>query len=267
MISTTIIGRLAGVLTLSIALQMSAMAAEDTALGIMQKSAAAIKLKDSVFKATFTLVNRDGSTRIRQTSAYTRLQGDGTDNMRLVRFLAPADIKGTATLLIEHTASDDDMWIYLPALGKVRRLSASNKKDSFVGTDFSYGDVIGYKPEEWSHRQLREESEGSQPCYVIESLPGTDAVKQNSGQSKRVTWVRKDNFVAIKSEAWDTSGQLARRITLSDVRPVGSNGRWQAMVSEAQNLLTEHKTTIKYEEFQVDQNVPEKMFNPRELDR
>jgi uncharacterized protein len=234
---------------------------------VMQKNLAATKVRDSVGDATFTLTNKDGVSRVRRTRGYTRLQPNGADNMRLVRFVAPADIKGTATLLIEHANADDDMWIYLPALGKVRRLSASNKKDSFIGTDFSYGDVIGYKAEEWNHRLVREDALDGAAVYVIESVPASDTVRQNTGYSKRLSWVRKDNFVASRIEFWDTANQPLKRIVASDIRQVGGNGRWQPMLTEAENLQTGHRTSIRFENFQADQNVPESMFTAKELEK
>lgn len=236
-------------------------------LVIMQKNLAATKVRDSTTNATFTLANKEGSTRVRKTIGYTRLQTNGNDNMRLVRFQSPADIKGTAILLLEHADADDDMWIYLPALRKVRRLSASNKKDSFVGTDFSYGDVIGYKPEEWTHRLVKEEIIDGAACYVIESIPANDTVRQNSGYSKRLSWISKDNYVAERVEFWDLADQPLKRITASDIHQVGKNGRWQPMLSEAENLQTGHRTTIRLDDFKADQNVAENLFTLRELDK
>lgn len=235
-------------------------------MAIMQKNLAATKVKDSIADATFTLTNKDGASRVRKTHGYTRLQANGNDNMRVVRFLSPADIKGTATLLIEHANADDDMWIYLPALGKVRRLSASNKKDSFFGTDLSYGDVIGYKTEEWIHKLVKEEDLDGAATYVIESAPANDTVRQNSGYGKRLSWVRKDNFVAARIDLWDLSERPLKRIVFKDIRQVGGNGRWQPMLTEAENLQTGHRTTIRFEQFQADQNVPESMFKAKELE-
>lgn len=263
--------QLAGVLLLGSGalLMVSRMAHAETLspLAIMQKNLAATKVKDSIANATFTLTNKEGASRVRKTHGYTRLQSNGVDNMRLVRFLSPADVKGTVTLLIEHANADDDMWIYLPALGKVRRLSAANKKDSFVGTDFSYGDVIGYKPEEWNHKLVKEESIDGTACYVIESIPANDTVRQHSGYSKRLSWVRKDNFVAARTEFWDQANQLLKRIVFHNIRQVGSNGRWQPMLAEAENLQTGHRTTIQFENFQADQGVAESLFTPRELEK
>ncbi|PYM03363.1 MAG: RND transporter, partial [Candidatus Rokuibacteriota bacterium] len=126
-------------------------AADPTAKEIMEKNFVVSKFVDSTSDATFTLINKTGQERVRKTFGTSKLQPNGIDNRRMVRFLSPPDVKGTVTLLVEHSDTDDDIWIYLPALKKVRRLVASNKKDSFVGTDFSYGDVIGHKVEEWGH--------------------------------------------------------------------------------------------------------------------
>ena len=207
------------------------------------------------------------TSRVRKTTGLTRLQDNGSDSMRLVRFLAPADIRGTATLLIEHARSDDDMWIYLPALGKVRRLSASNKRDSFFGTDFSYGDIIGHKASDWTHRLVREETIADAASYVIESTPVSDAVRQNTGYSKRLSWVRKEDFVAARVDFWDVAGQPLKRIDSSDIRRVGSNVRYQPMLSMAENLQTGHRTTIRFEEFAADQNVAADHFTPQRLER
>jgi hypothetical protein len=125
--------------------------ADPPAEQIMRNSLLSTKMLDSTTRSTFRLINAAGQQRIRETDGQTKLIAGTTDNRRLVNFLSPADVRGTKTLLIEHSAADDDIWIYLPAMKKVRRLVASNKKDSFAGTDFSYGDVIGHKVEDWNH--------------------------------------------------------------------------------------------------------------------
>jgi hypothetical protein len=159
--------------------------ADPPAEEIMQKNLLATKVPDSTTRSTFRLINAAGQQRIRETDGQTKLIAATTDNRRLVNFLSPADVRGTKTLLIEHSAADDDIWIYLPAMKKVRRLVSSNKKDSFVGTDFSYGDVIGHKVEDWNHRLLRQEKVDGRDCYVVESNPRRPEVADNTGYSKR----------------------------------------------------------------------------------
>ncbi|MDB5956951.1 efflux RND transporter permease subunit [Ramlibacter sp.] len=241
--------------------------AETDEAALMQKSVDAIKVRDSDSSATFTLTNRNGESRRRTTSSYTKLQPNGSDNMRLVKFLSPSDINGTATLMVEHADRDDDLWVYLPALKKVRRLAAANKKDSFVGTDFSYGDMIGFKVGEWTHRLVREEQVDGVPCDVIESLPKQESVKTDSGYSRRLTWVRKDTFVAVQIDVWDVAGQPLKRMTFADLKPAGSAGKWQAMRMSAANLQTGHSTVIEYTKFEADRGIGNEYFSPRSLEQ
>ena len=151
-------------LTFALGLQPGSVRGADlTAEEIMKKNFVSTKVLDSVSDATFRLINKNGQERVRKTFGTTKLEPNGVDNMRMVRFLSPPDVKGTVTLLIEHSGKDDDIWIYLPALKKVRRLVSSNKKDSFVGTDFTYEDVIGQKVEDWNHSLVKEEACGPAP--------------------------------------------------------------------------------------------------------
>lgn len=241
--------------------------ADFTAERIMEKNFVASKVTDSVSDATFTLINKDGQERVRKTFGTTKLQPNGIDNMRMVRFTSPPDIKGTVTLLVEHSDKDDDIWVYLPALKKVRRLVSSNKKDSFVGTDFSYGDVIGYKVAEWEHRLLPDETIDGHACYVIESTPKSDTVKGNSGYSKRKTWIAKESFVALQGEIWDLSGQPLKTFAAADVKAVDpARGRWQPMRLEAKNTQTGHKTVIRFEGFKANQGVKDEFFTTRYME-
>lgn len=245
-----------------------ASAAEINLPEIVQKSLAVNKVLDSTSDATFTLISKTGQERVRKTYGVSKLQANGEDNMRMTRFMAPADIKGTVSLLKEHSAGDDDIWIYLPALKKVRRLVSSNKKDSFVGTDFSYGDVIGHKTAEWNYKLLREEIEDGAPCYVIEATPKSDAVRDNSGYAKRVTWVRKDNFFAIKGELWDETMQPVKTFHMTELQEVDAiRHKWQAMRLEAKNLQTNHQTVIHFENFKVNQKVRDEFFTTRYMEK
>ncbi|MEJ8838044.1 outer membrane lipoprotein-sorting protein [Ramlibacter sp. AN1133] len=234
---------------------------------VMERNAAVFKVADSVSDATFTLVNKSGQERVRKTASATKLQANGVDNMRLTRFTAPADVKDTVTLMIENSAKDDDIWVYLPALKKVRRLVASNKKDSFVGTDFSYADVIGYKVSEWNYKLLREDTLDGQPVYVVEALPKTAAVRSDTGYGRRTDWIRKDNLMTVKSELLDTGEQPLKTIVFSELRLVDAGrGKWQAMQMEASNVQTGHRTVIRVENFKANQNVKDELFTPRYME-
>lgn len=239
-----------------------------TPVEIMEKNFVATKYPDSTSETTMTLTNKAGKQRVRKTFGTTKLEPNGVDNMRMTRFLEPADVKGTVSLLIEHSEKDDDIWIYLPSVKKVRRLVSSNKKDSFVGTDFSYGDVIGHKVKEWDHKLVKEEEVDGKPCYVIESTPKDASIKANTGYSKRVGWIEKDNFVTLKGVLYDEAGELlkeAKFTNYTEVDPV--RHKWQAGQLEMRNVQAEHATVIHIDQLKVNVGVKEDYFTTRYMEQ
>jgi len=235
---------------------------------IMRREYFVSRVKDSRAEATLTLINPTGQQRVRRVLSITKAQEDGASQMRLVRFLYPPDIKGTATLTIEHTERDDDMWVYLPALGKVQRLVSRNKGDSYVGTDFSYGDIIGHKVGDYSHRLIGSETFEGAECFVVESVPVSDRVLRDGGYGKRISWIRKDNFVSPKLEGYDPQGKLFKRLLATDIRLVDpAQGRWQPMRIEMINLDTRHRTVLFYHDFKANVGVLETLFTTRYLDK
>jgi hypothetical protein len=215
-----------------------------------------------------TLTNKQGKQRVRKTFGTSKLQANGIDNMRMTRFLEPTDVKGTVSLLIEHADKDDDIWIYLPSTKKVRRLISSNKKDSFVGTDFSYGDVIGHKPKEWNHTLTKEEDVGGKPCYVIESTPKDDTIKSNTGYSKRINWIQKDIFVTVKALIYDESGELLKEAKFSNYKVAdAAKQRYQAFLLETRNVQTEHSTEIRVDESKSNTGVKDDYFTTRYMEQ
>lgn len=246
----------------------TAGARELSAVEIMKANFSVQKVADSESDATFRLVTQTGEERIRKTHGVAKLIKGTTDNMQLVRFVAPPDIKGTTTLSIEHSDKDDDIWIYLPALKKTRRLVSSNKKDSFVGTDFSYGDVIGHRVEDWNHKLLRSETVDGADCYVLESTPARPSVGEDSGYSKRVGWIRKDDFVAIKGEMYGEDGTLLKQFFAGDIKETdAANKKFQAMRIESRNVQTGHKTVITFENFRAKVGIKDEMFTARYLEK
>jgi outer membrane lipoprotein-sorting protein len=235
------------------------LSAED----IMKRNFTVSKVEDSTQDATFRLIDSKGHERIRETSGQTKLLPGTTDNRRIVVFIAPADIRGTKTLLIEHSGGEDGIWIYLPAMKKVRRLVANNKKDSFVGTDFSYGDVIGYPVDDWNHTLLREEALNGVPCWVIQSTPKSAEVADISSYSKRISWIDEHSYIAVKTEIYDKEGAFLKRLTQEDVREVDPKShKWQAMRLTAENVQTGHRTIIELKNFKADIGVSDAAFTP-----
>ncbi len=246
----------------------TAGAADLSARDMMEKNFFVSKIKAIKSTATMLLINDKGQTRERKNTTLSVLQPNGIDSKLLVKFTAPADIKGTAFLQVEHIDADDDQWIYLPALGKSRRLVANNKKDSFVGSDFSYGDISLPRVDLYEHRLIGSQVVDGVECYQVESTPKTEMTKSNSGYSRKVTWLRKDNFLETKVEYYDLSGRLLKTQLVTQPKLLEpERQRWFALHREMINAQTGHKTVLNFDEIEAGSAPPDDQFTTRYLER
>jgi hypothetical protein len=235
---------------------------------IMKRNFFVSKVSSMQFDSVMTLINDKGQRRERTSTNIVKLQPNGVDSKFLITFSTPADIKGTGFLQVEHIDGDDDLWIYLPALKKSRRLVANNKKDSFVGSDFSYGDISLPKVDQYHHTLLRSETIDGSDCYVIESTPANDTVRSNSGYGRKITWVRKDNFLESKVEYYDLANRLLKTQIIQKPQLVEpQKGRWFALYREMTNQQTGHRTTLSIEKVNAGVKAPDDIFTVRSIER
>lgn len=234
---------------------------------LMRKNFMATKVTGFAGKVAMTLTNQRGEQRVRMMSVRSRLRGNGVDSAVLTGFLHPGDIKGTGFLQLENSAGNDDIWVYLPALGKTRRLAANNKRDSFFGTDFSYGDVLLPPVDHYEHRWLRTESINGVACHVIESRPKEQSTRDDTGYSRRVTWMNPVHHVEAKVEYYDTSDRLLKTQTIGEVREMEpQKGRWLALRREMVNHQTGHKTLYVFEQVSFQPDLTDGDFSVRKLE-
>ncbi len=119
---------------------------------------------------TMSLINSRGDERVREIKQYLK----DFDDMekKIMFFVSPADVRNTSFMnwSYDKAGKDDDQWIYLPALKKVKRISSDSKSDYFMGSDFTYDDLGDRKLDADTHKLLREETIDGKVCYVVESV-------------------------------------------------------------------------------------------------
>lgn len=241
---------------------------ELSARDIAQKSSEVDKVSSWSTRAIMRLTAKNGSERVRESLNANQLDKNGYDQKRLANFITPADIKGTKVLIHEHRDGDDDIWVYLPSMNKVRRLISNNKKDSFVGSDFSYTDILTPRADDYNHTLLRRENLDNIPCFVIESVPKTTEIKRDTGYSKIISWIRTDNFVRIQADYLDVGGLPYKHMRVSSVMEVNArDGKWLIEKIEMLNLQSGHHTEITFKDIQVGNKADENILSPNRLDR
>jgi uncharacterized protein len=252
---------------LALAACAAAAAQAPSADAVIEKSFRATRVADATADVTFVLSEPNGRVRVMTAMTRTKLAANGTDNMRIVWFLSPGDVRGIATLMVEHRDSGSDILVYLPAEKKIRRLDPANNDVSYVGTDFSYADLIGFKPHAWLHRLSRQEELNGHQDYVIVSVPATRVALPRGGYAKRMEWIRADNYVMEKAQLYDVGDKLLKIIVAGNIRPVDpAKTRWQAMRLEARNMLTGRTTVIKFENYSAAVGLSAKQFSERALE-
>ena len=180
----------------------------------------------------------------------------------LVIFDAPADIRGTALLSHARILDSDDQWLYLPALKRVKRISSRNKSGPFVGSEFAFEDFTAIELNKFDYRYLRNETCGDLQCDVVERLPRYE----NSGYMKQIAWVDQADYQLRKVEFYDRRGDLLKVLELGDYRHY-DNGVWRAHRLSMNNVQTNKRTDLVYDDYRFDNGLGEGDFVSGKLKR
>lgn len=206
--------------------------------------------KDRVATLKMVLVDKDGNKKERELRMWQK-----GDQKRLIRFLSPADVSGVGFLSL----AEEQMYLYMPAFKKIRRIASHIKNESFMGTDFSYDDIAQIKYADDYTAKIFEESETH---YVLElsSKPKSDA-----DYSKLKMWVDKKTYVYDKIEHYDKEGKLQKVLTARKIKQV--DNYWTPQEMEMHDVQKEHKTTMLFTKMQYDTGLEDKFFTQRYLKR
>jgi len=233
---------------------------QPTGLWVAQKIDEREKGNDVSLNMDMTLIDRGNRERQRKLFII-RKDFEGKDKL-LLKFIYPNDIKGTSFLVWEHKGRDNERFLYLPALGRIRRIATREKNENFAGTDFSYEDISGRKLEDYAYKFIKKDIlyKGN-ICYLLESYPK----EKNSKYPKTCSWVRKDIFVTIKGEYYNKKGEVEKTYAVVKLKEI--DGIWTVLEHSMENHKTAHKTLIKVEDVQYNKGIPDKSFERRILKR
>lgn len=216
---------------------------------------------DYVVEGEMTLISAAGERATRVMEMKT-LEVTGDGDKRLVTFSRPQDVRGTVSLTYSHGLQPDDQWIFLPALGRTKRLAARDKTGSFVGSEFAFEDIGSWEVKKYRYRWLRDEVVDGIDCYVVENTPAYEF----SGYSRQEEWVRKDIYHPHKIVYYDTNGRLLKTLHFRDYAQYqGKYWRPAEMVME--NHQNNNRSIIQWSNYRFGTGLTDADFQPTNLMR
>jgi len=213
----------------------------------------------SLYKMTLINANGDRSER---TLEFRTLEGVAEGDKTLIIFKAPPDISGTGLLTHQNRSGEDDQWLYLPALRRIKRIASSNRASSFVGSEFTYEDLTPLELVKYRFKLLREDAVGDQPVWVVESVPQF----KDSGYSRMELFVRKDNHQTVRTNFYDRKGDQMKVGSFEGWSKV--DGRWwRARTVRMENLQTRKSTSLETLEIKIGVGLAARDFTTRALEK
>jgi outer membrane lipoprotein-sorting protein len=212
-------------------------------------------------RSRMVITAKNGSTMERIIDQYSKEDAQGRARSVIV-FQSPSTVKGTRFLTLENTAGDSDQWIFLPGLGKTRRIAASEGGGSFMGSDFSYDDMASSSEDDDgdAHTMIREETLNGNPCYVIQTIPGD----KDSDYSKTVSWIDKESLIIYKTEMYNKRGTLTKVMEMSGYRDI--QGRLTATQMKVSSVNEGTSTAIFMDIVKYDDPIPDGVFTTAYLE-
>ena len=262
---------LSTLLGLAFCLPLASQAAETDPRVIMQKVYDRDDGNHSVMDMEMILIDKNGDQRTRQVKSYGRDAGpNGKDSEGIMFFLSPADVKNTGFLSYDYydDAKDDDQWLYLPALKKVKRIASSDKSSNFMGTDFTYADMNERHTKNYDYKLLKEDVLNGDKVWVIEATPITEKEKEETGYTKSVMFVRQDIFLVVRALSFVEKGNKLKYMDVKKVEQI--DGIWVATdmtMTTKKDKETLHQTLFKLTNIKFNQPQPGDMFSTRRLEK
>ena len=191
---------------------------------------------------------------------YDRIGSHGSSKA-VLRFTAPAEVKGVALLVLNHPDRSSDQWMWTPAINRERRIAMQDRSTRFFGTDFSFEDLEERDTNQFDYKLLAEESLDGTVCWKLQSTPKESKISQ---YTHSYLWIRKDNYAFAQIENY-SKNQLVRRAHYTDIH--NDQGIWTAHQIDMHDLKRNSHTILKIEKLQYNTPMREDAFTREALSR
>ncbi len=216
---------------------------------------------DNTSDMTMRLRNKQGQESIREIKTKTlELLDDGDKSLTI--FNKPRDVKGTSFLSFSHAVGNDDQWLYLPSLKRVKRISSRNKSGPFMGSEFSFEDLSSFEIEKYNYNYLGDEVVNDLDSFMVEQFP----VDENSGYTRRIVWLDKAEYRVQKIDFYDRKNALLKTLSYSNYKQY-LDKYWRADSAEMINHQSGKSTELQWQNYTFKTGLVDGDFNKNTLKR
>jgi hypothetical protein len=220
-----------------------------------------------IAQMTMILIDKQKNQRVRSLKRYTK--DFGKDIHQSIYFLSPNDIKNTAFLTFDYDDNnkDDDQWLYLPALKKTKRIASTDKSGSFMGSDFSYSDMTKPNIKDYNYSIKKSKKMKGHEVWIIERIPKSKKIVEETGYKKSYVYVRKDNFVVVGAIHYLSDGKK-KYMSVKKLEKI--QGIWfstEIVMKTTKNKQLLHSTVLQLSKIELNQNLDNNIFTIRQIEK
>jgi outer membrane lipoprotein-sorting protein len=253
-------GRIAiGLLTLFFVVGSPCLRAADEARQIVEEAQRRTQAASQQYEGLLQVFDAKGKIGDKRWT-FERLGSHG-QSKTILRFTAPAEVKGVALLIVNHPDRASDQWMWTPAIERDRRIALQDRSTRFFGTDFSFEDLEERDVDQYVYTLEGEEAIDGAACWKIQSTPNQ---AKSSQYARSLVWIRKDNYAWARVENYSKAGPV-RRLNYSDIRNV--QGIWTAQQLEMNDLMRGSRTRLTLEKLQYNASLKDEDFTLQALRR
>ncbi|WP_455755552.1 outer membrane lipoprotein-sorting protein [Sulfurimonas sp.] len=214
------------------------------------------------------LIDKNKKKRVRELKRFAKDKGE--DELKIMFFISPADVKNTGFLTYDYDDSnkDDDQWLYLPELQKVKRIASNDKSSSFMGSDFTYSDMTSKNVEDYTYKVMKEALVNGYKTWQMLVTPKSKKTIDETGYTKSILFIRQDNFIVVQGLHYIKAGKKLKYMKITGLElidDIWTTTKIQMTTKKGKKTL--HKTVIEFSDIKYNQDLDESYFSTRTLEK
>lgn len=220
--------------------------------------------QDEVSEVSLMLIHPNGQQKRWRIKQYYQRAPENSMGAVLLRFLEPADLRGTTLVSVNQPEGENYQWLYLPAFRNPKVLSESGKADYVFGSDLTFEDYIPHVLDDYSYDWVREDKVDGRPTVVVKVIPVAPKLLERSSYQYQLVWIDSDRTVILRADYFDSIGRLYKTSTWADFhRPDGIH--WRARRRTVFSPLRPHWTEMTFDNILINQGLSADFFSEEKL--